>query len=133
MKEGTNMNKGLSHCLQIFPVGDIEKTANYYMHLGFRAVYYLESSQPHVCLYRDSIEIILTKSKNDLIIPNRECHGYGYDAYFVAYNQKELQDEFINLGVKIVCLLSTTDYNNNEFVFEDIDRRWIAVGKKIKI
>ncbi|WP_342707227.1 hypothetical protein [Fontibacillus panacisegetis] len=35
-----------------------------------------------------------------------------------------------DLGVKIVRSLSTTDYNNKEFVFEDIDRRWIAVGKK---
>ena len=78
------MNKGFSHCLQIFPVGDINKTANYYVSLGFRAVYYLESSQPHVCLYRDTTEIILTKSKNDSIVPNRECHGYGYDAYFVC-------------------------------------------------
>ena len=26
--------------------------------------------------------------------------------------------------------LSMTDYNNSEFVFEDIDGRWIAVGRK---
>lgn len=125
------LNKGFSHCLQIFPVGDINKTANYYKSLEFRAVYYLESSQPHVCLYRDNIEIILTKSRNNSIVPNRECHGYGYDAYFVAENQKEIQEEFINLGVKIVSPLATTDYNNNEFIFEDIDRRWIAIGNKI--
>ena len=50
---------------------------------------------------------------------------------FAGRNQKELQDELIDLGVKIVSPLSTTDYNNKEFVFEDIDRRWIAVGNKI--
>jgi hypothetical protein len=132
MKEGVNMNKGFSSCLQIFPTSDINNTASFYIHIGFRAVYYLESSEPHVCLYRDNIEIVLIKSKNSFVVPNRECHGYGYDAYFVAVNQKELQEEFINLGVKIVRPLAITDYNNNEFVFEDIDRRWIAVGKKLK-
>lgn len=126
------MKKGLSHCIQIFPVSDINRTTKYYEHLGFKAVYYLESAEPHVCLYRDSTEVILIKSKNDFIIPNREGHGYGYDAYFVAENQMELQEEFINLGVKIIRPLSTTDYNNNEFVFEDIDTRWIAIGKKIQ-
>ena len=41
-----------------------------------------------------------------------------------------IQEEFMDLGVKIIRPLSTTDYNNNEFVFEDIDTRWIAIGKK---
>ncbi|SDG49851.1 hypothetical protein SAMN04488542_14923 [Fontibacillus panacisegetis] len=63
-------------------------------------------------------------------MPNREIHGYGYDAYFITDNQKEMERSLGDLGVKIVRSLSTTDYNNKEFVFEDIDRRWIAVGKK---
>lgn len=124
------MNKGFLSCLLIFPVPDISNTADYYKKLGFRAAYYLDSAEPHVCLYRDSIEIVLTQSKNSIIIPNRECHGYGYDAYFITHAQKEIETEFVDLGVKIVRSLSTTDYNNKEFVFEDIDGRWIAVGSK---
>ncbi|MDQ0088540.1 putative lactoylglutathione lyase [Paenibacillus anaericanus] len=125
------MNNGFSHCLQIFPTININRTAEYYERLGFRAVYYLDSIEPHVCLYRDSIEIILTQSRQDIFVPNRVSHGYGYDAYFIATEQQEIEHEFINLGVKIVRPLSTTDYNNNEFVFEDVDGRWIAVGNKI--
>lgn len=90
----------------------------------------MDSEEPHICLYRDSIEIVLTKSKQDQYVPNRVIHGYGYDAYFVATEQKELEQELLQLGVKIVRPLATTDYNNNEFVFEDIDGRWIAVGNK---
>ncbi|WP_435921111.1 hypothetical protein [Paenibacillus sp. DYY-L-2] len=81
-------------------------------------------------MYRDSIEIVLTKSNQERIVPNREIHGYGYDAYFITDHQEEMEKEFKELGVKIVRALTTTDYNNKEFVFEDMDRRWIAVGKK---
>ena len=123
---------GFLSCLQIFPTADLHKTADFYRMLGFRDVYYLESIEPHVCLYRDAIEIILTRSKNNFVSPNRELHGYGYDAYFVAdrESQIELENEFRELGVKLIRPLSMTDYNNSEFVFEDIDGRWIAVGKK---
>ncbi len=63
---------------------------------------------------------------------NRKLHGYGYDAYFIAdrESQIELENEFRELGLNLVRSLSMTDYNNSEFVFEDIDGRWIAVGKK---
>lgn len=44
----------------IFPVANIRKTTEYYVSkLGFRAVEYLECKEPHVCLYRDDLEIIL--------------------------------------------------------------------------
>ncbi|MED5016777.1 glyoxalase [Paenibacillus chibensis] len=119
-----------TNCLQIFPSSDMNKTKEFYELIGFRSVSYLDSVEPHICLYRDKIEIVLTKSNIEDIGPNREIHGYGYDAYFITDNQEELEKEFRELGVKIVRPLITTDYNNKEFVFEDIDRRWIAVGKK---
>ena len=124
------MNQGFSHCLQIFPTAYIEKTKEFYKHIGFRAVDYLNSDEPHVCLYRDSIEIVLTKSKQERIVPNRINHGYGYDGYFITINQEEIVSELLKSGITIVRPLSKTDYNNKEFVFEDIDGRWIAVGNK---
>ncbi|MGE8205540.1 VOC family protein [Heyndrickxia sp. NPDC080065] len=124
------MNKGLSHSLQIFPTPNLQKTANYYEQLGFKAVFYLESLEPHICLYRDMLEIVLTQSNNKVLIPNRIQHGYGYDAYFISESQEEIEKEFTSLGVKIIRSLTSTDYNNKEFVFEDIDGRWIAVGNK---
>lgn len=122
--------KGFTNSLQIFPSSDMNKTAKFYESVGFKAVSYLNSEEPHICLYRDRIEIVLTKSNNENIVPNREIHGYGYDAYFITESQEEIEKEFKELGVKIVRPLLKTDYNNKEFVFEDIDRRWIAVGKK---
>lgn len=86
--------------------------------------------EPHVCLYKDSVEIVLTKTEIE-VVPNRIRYGYGYDAYFITYGQREIQQELIDLGVKIVRALSTTDYNNHEFVFEDVDGRWIAIGNKL--
>jgi hypothetical protein len=119
-----------SHC--IFPTQDIIKTANFYeQKLGFKAALYLNSTEPHICLYRDTTEIILTKTNGKKVIPNRELYGYGYDAYFITKNQEELQEELINCNVKIVRSLDNTDYNNKEFVIEDIDGRWIAFGIKV--
>lgn len=115
----------------IFPSNDIGETADYYeIKLGFRQVKYLESAQPHICLYRDSTEIILTQTQGNKFVPNHELFGYGYDAYFYTKQQESLQNEFINNAVKIVTPLSTTDYKNREFVIEDIDGRWIGFGIK---
>ncbi|MEC0256475.1 VOC family protein [Paenibacillus lautus] len=124
------MNKGFSHCLQIFPTSNFEKTSEFYERIGFRAVNYFEAAEPHVCLYKDSIEIVLTKTEIE-VVPNRIRYGYGYDAYFITYGQREIQHALMDLDVKIVRALSTTDYNNHEFVFEDVDGRWIAVGNKL--
>ena len=121
--------KGLS-C--IFPALDIKKTAEFYTScLGFRAVEYLECKEPHICLYRDDAEIILLQAKADRIIPNREMYGYGFDAYLYVANQELLEKEFKEKQVKIVRELTVTDYQNREFVVEDIDGRWLAFGLKI--
>ncbi|MGO4791016.1 MULTISPECIES: VOC family protein [Paenibacillus] len=124
------MNKGFSHCLQIFPTSNFEKTSEFYERIGFRAVNYFDATEPHMCLYKDAVEIVLTKTDIE-VVPNRIRYGYGYDAYFITYGQREIQQELIDLDVKIVRALSTTDYNNHEFVFEDVDGRWIAVGNKL--
>jgi hypothetical protein len=116
----------------VFPTLDIIKTADFYEQMvGFKAVQYLDANEPHICLYRDITEIILTKSNGQKVIPNREFYDYGYDAYFITKNQEELQKEFLNSNVKIVRSLDSTDYNNKEFVVEDINGRLLALGIKI--
>lgn len=117
----------------IFPSRDIKKTAEFYKtKLKFDIVEYLESEQPHICMYKNNVEIILTQANNEKITPNHVLYGYGYDAYIYVSNQLELQENLKQLGVKIVISLNKTDYNNNEFVIEDIDGRWIAFGLKEK-
>ena len=116
----------------IFPVPDIKKTADYYVsELGFRAVEYLECKEPHICLYRDGAEIILLKANTDKVIPNRTLYGYGFDAYLYTEYQEELEKEFSEKNVNFARHLNTTDYQNKEFVIEDIDGRWLAFGIKI--
>ncbi|MFP7170912.1 VOC family protein [Terribacillus sp. FSL K6-0262] len=120
-----------SHSLQIFPCPDLHVTADFYGKLGFRATPYLDSTEPHICLYRDNIELILTQSALHRIFPNRLQYGYGYDAYFITEKQAAMLQELVDMGIPIVRPLMVTDYGNKEFVFEDIDGRWIAVGNKM--
>lgn len=125
------MEKNLYAILAIFPTPNIEETAKYYNEvMGFRVVKYLDTREPHICLYRDRVEIVLTKANSERIYPNRELYGYGEDCYLVTDNQEALQDEFISKGAKIIRPLHVTDYNNLEFTIEDIDGRWIAFGMK---
>ncbi len=124
------MNKGLQTSLQIFPSAAFLETKAFYEKIGFRSVSYLESDQPHICLYKDTIEIILTKSKLERITPNRVAHGYGYDAYFISTDQASFYRDLTSKGVTIVKELNLTDYDNREFIFEDNEGRWIAVGCK---
>ena len=117
----------------IFPVPDIKRSADYYVSkLGFRAVEYLGCKEPHICLYRDDSEIILLKANTEAITPNRILYGYGYDAYLYTDKQEDLEKEFLAKNVRFVRRLSITDYQNKEFVIEDIDGRWLAFGLKIK-
>lgn len=127
------MSTELLHNLLILPVSNLLKTAKFYeTKLGFKAVKYLEVKQPHICLYRDEVEIILLQSKLKQIKPNRILHGYGYDGYFTGKSIKPIYEEIVKKKVKIIKSLEITDYNNLEFVIEDIDGRWICIGCKQK-
>jgi len=117
----------------VFPVPDIAVTAAYYRDvLGFRAVEYLEADEPHVCLYRDDVEVILTSAPGVEVVPNRVRHGFGYDAYLITDEQSELHAELVAAGAEVVRAPSMTDYHNLEFVIEDVDGRWLGFGIKDK-
>ena len=116
--------------LNVFPVNDMDKTADFYVEkLGFRCVKYLDVAEPHVCLYRDAIEIVLTKAEAE-VIPNRIRYGYGEDAYIITVEQESLQEEFRAKGVTLVKEVSMTDYGNKEFLIQDIDGRQLVFGRK---
>ncbi len=119
--------------LAVFPVPDMRCSADFYVkNLGFRCVEYTSSLEPHMCLYKDNIEIILTNSNGKKVVPNRELYGYGYDTYVIVDNQEELQKEFESKKLKIVRQVSETDYGNKELVLEDIDGRWLGFGMKTR-
>ena len=116
---------------RVFPTPNIERTSEFYEKvMGFKSVQYLDDEEPRICLYRDSTEIILTKSNGQQVIPEVKLHGHWYDAYFITANQKKLQEELKNAGANIVLQLFHTEYNHQEFVVEDIDGRWICFGLK---
>jgi cytidine deaminase len=116
--------------LTIFPVNDMDKTADFYVDkLGFRCVKYLDAAEPHVCLYRDAIEIVLTKAEGE-VVPNRIKYGYGEDAYFITAEQERLQEEFKAKGVTFAKEIEMTDYGNKEFIIRDIDGRQLVFGMK---
>ncbi|MDR0293323.1 MAG: VOC family protein, partial [Oscillospiraceae bacterium] len=103
----------MSH--SVFPTPNIERTSEFYETImGFRAVKYMAAKEPHICLYRDATEIILTRANSDKVYSNRELYGYGYDAYFITDDQQALQDKFEEKGAKIVRRLQKTDYHNQE-------------------
>ena len=115
----------------IFPVPDMRKTAAFYVNsLGFTAVEFFNCKDPHICLYLDDTEIILLRANKDRVQPNRELYGNGYDAYLYTDDQVTLEQDFISKGVLVVKPLSVSDYENEEFVIEDIDGRWLAFGLK---
>lgn len=115
----------------ILPCDDLRRTGDFYEEkLGFRQVRYLDSAEPHICLYRDETELILTLARESSFVPNHVRYGYGYDLCFYTGRQEALQMEFRDRGVKIVRELSVTDYQNHEFVIEDPDGRWVAFGRK---
>ena len=91
---------------------------------------YLDAEEKHICLYRDSVELILTGSSGQADIPNRTLYGYGGDAYVTVRDPQALQDEFEAKGVKIVQRLRMTDYHYRKLVIEDADGRWICFGIK---
>ena len=121
---------GISGLSCIFPVPDIERTAEFYVRrMSFRAIRYLDCAEPHICLYRDGAEILLLRAGRE-VLPNRVLYGYGYDAYLYTDEQEALEREMRAAGVRIVRALNTTDYGNREFVVEDEDGRWLAFGRK---
>ena len=123
------MGKIIAMTHRVFPTPNIIKTSEFYEKImGFKSVQYLNDKQPHIYLYRDSTEIILTKLNGEDVIPKRKLYGHWYDAYFITDNQKKLQEELRTAGANIILQLFNTEYNHQEFVVEDIDGRWICFG-----
>ena len=92
----------------IFPTPNIKQTADFYVQkLGFNAVEYLNSKEPHICLYKDDIEIILTDSNGQKVVPNHELYGYGYDVYIT-----ESKSEIKEGPYPVVCSTSIMGYHN---------------------
>lgn len=117
----------------VFPVPDVAATAAWYRdRLGFRVVEHLDAAEPHVCLYRDGIEIVLTSAPGVPVVPHRERYGFGYDAYVITDDAAGLHAELLAAGVRVVRAPGLTDYGNVDLVLEDVDGRWLGCGIKVR-
>jgi catechol 2,3-dioxygenase-like lactoylglutathione lyase family enzyme len=123
----------LSNGVIVFVTPDVKKTATYYQDiLGFRVVEHYDKEEPFAALYRDAVEIVVVQAKYGQVVSNRARYGAGYDAYL---NPEEVEDvEILYADVKekgaiIVRPPALTAYGSYEFVLEDIDGRWIGIGK----
>lgn len=115
----------------VFPTPDMDKTAEWYSRcLGFRAERYLNDSEPHICLYREDIEIILTDSNGAPVRTNRDLYGSGCDGFFATDAVEALQREFMAKGARIPKPLENSKGGNYGFVVEDMDGRYLDFVRK---
>jgi predicted lactoylglutathione lyase len=126
-------NSRLVNCAAVFVTSDVEKTAGYYRQvLGFRVVEHYDQEEKFAALYRDDIEIVVVQSKYGQVLSNQERYGAGYDAYLDPEDLEDvdaLYSEFKEKGAKIARPPVLTSYGTYEFVLEDIDGRWIGIGR----
>jgi catechol 2,3-dioxygenase-like lactoylglutathione lyase family enzyme len=88
------MEKRLFCSHSVFPTPDINRTSNYYEKvMGFTPVKYLDATEPHICLYRDDTEIILTKAN----IVHPLFHTDYHNTEFVV---EDIDGRWIGFGIK---------------------------------
>jgi uncharacterized glyoxalase superfamily protein PhnB len=72
------------------------------------------------------------QAKKGEVASNMQRYGAGYDAYIDTATPEGIDpiyEDFKAKGVRILSEPHTTAYGSYEFVFEDIDGRYIGVGR----
>jgi len=127
------MNAKFADICPVFLTDDVIKTTEFYVSkLGFKYAKHFDKSETFSTVYRDSIEIIIMQKRKGKVESNTEKYGNGEDAYIVTDTVdgvKDVYNEYLNNGVKIIKEPCITDYGSLEFIFEDVDGRKIGVGR----
>jgi catechol 2,3-dioxygenase-like lactoylglutathione lyase family enzyme len=117
----------------ILPTSDVRSTAAYYRDVfGFTVVEHLEAEEPFAAAYRDSVELVFVQAKAGEFVPNRLRYGAGYDVYLDPDTVEGVDDihaELAAAGAKIVRGPELVGYGSYEFVVEDIDGRYVGIGR----
>ena len=90
----------------------------------------MNDGEPHICLYREGIEIILTDSNGAPVRTNRDLYGSGCDGFFATDAVEALQREFMAKGARIPKPLENSKGGNYGFVVEDMDGRYLDFVRK---
>jgi predicted lactoylglutathione lyase len=127
------MNAKFADICPVFLTDDVIKTTEFYVSkLGFKYAKHFDKNETFSTVYRDSIEIIIMQKRKGKVESNTEKYGNGEDAYIVTDTVdgvKDVYNEYLNNGVKIIKEPCITDYGSLEFIFEDVDGRKIGVGR----
>ncbi|MDP4093300.1 MAG: VOC family protein [Bacillota bacterium] len=116
----------------VFVSEDVKKTVKFYTEkLGFKSATHYDKIENFATIYRDEIEFVIVQAKFGKIESNTQRYGTGYDAYIdtdTVDGVDIIYEEYLSKGVKIISKPRKMDYGSYEFVFEDIDGRFIGVG-----
>lgn len=121
----------------VFICEDPLKTSLFYeTKCGFKAVHLSDEAMPHIRLDRDNISIVLAKGTKEASAPIRERSDFKYDMYIYASEPMLLESTLKGAGVTIIEELqeaneAVNSKTNRQFVFEDIDRRYICVSQQL--
>jgi catechol 2,3-dioxygenase-like lactoylglutathione lyase family enzyme len=117
----------------LLPTPDVSKTAAYYRDiLGFLVIEHLDAEDPFAAAYRDEVELVFVQMKSGEFLPNHVRYGAGYDVYLdpdTVDGVDEIYAEVVAAGAHIVREPAMVGYGSYEFVLEDVDGRWVGVGR----
>lgn len=133
-EEGSSALHLLNFNAAVLVCEDPLKTALFYENkTGFKAVHLDDESMPHIKLTRDNVIIVLAKGS---LKPMREIADVTYDMYLYVSEPLLFYNEIKGAGVKIVEELKSAEESvgsstNRQFVFEDVDGRYICVSQQV--
>jgi len=136
--EGSSSLHLMNAAAQVLPCKDPLKTSLFYeTRLGFTASHLDDESMPHIKLTRDNLSLILVKAAGDITRPFHEQSDIKYDLYIYASEPLLLYREITSNNVNIIEELADAkdavkQMTNRQFVFEDIDGRYICVSQLIE-
>lgn len=127
-----NSSKMVNLC-PVFLSNDVRRTVQFYTEkLGFHSAKHYDKIENFATIYRDEIEFVIIQAQKETVTTNLQRYGIGSDAYIDPANVAgvdPLYEEFKSKGVKIVEAPHMTDYGSYEFTLEDIDGRYISIGR----
>ncbi|MDZ7543665.1 bleomycin resistance protein [Clostridium perfringens] len=118
----------LSGPTMVLLVRDLQKSIDYYKHLGFHYELVGGPTVQHVHMTRDSVVFILHPASDpDDVRPFSTVKGGLYFDAFCYCNVRELLEEFTEKGIEIVRGPDLNDFFS-EFTIQDPDGYRIAFG-----
>jgi uncharacterized glyoxalase superfamily protein PhnB len=117
----------------VFISNNAQATLDYYVNiLDFTYAKHFNKKDNFAAIYKDSVEILIFQNKKGEYLNNISKYGVRYDL-FICTDTLEGVDiiyrEYLEKGIKIISKPTLMDDGCYEFIFEDIDGRYIGIGR----